>query len=927
MRYRSSIFHTFMYYMLGASFFSILAVGYFWISQEYKLFKLESEQIKHDHIESQKRLVRNEVEKVVDYLYYMRSLREKRLKDSIRDRVYEACDIAENIYNENKSTKSNDEIIRMIKDALRPIRFSDGRGYYFATTIEGIEVLFADRPEYEGTDMLDFRDTRGKYIIRDMIDIVSRDGEGYYEYSWTKPNGPGNDYPKIAYVKLFEPLGFFIGTGEYLDDVEDGIKREILDRIASIRFGTEGYIFVVSYDGVTLMNDTQRELIGLNIWDMSDPNGVKVIQEERRAASVPGGDFIDYVWEKPTTGQKSPKISFVRGIEEWEWMIGAGVYVDEFQHLIEQNRTELTLRIRNNILKISVILLALLAVFYTIARYFTGSIRKSFEVFSRFFENAATMAVPIVSESLRYDEFISLAQSANSMLENRKKAEDALKDSEKRYRRLFEQSYDAVFIHDFDGTIQDVNESATATLGYGKDELLNLTMRQLYPEKAITVFSEGIEHARAHTSHRFESRMLTKNGNEIHVDVSMRVIDASRGIVQEIVRDVTEQKRLEEQLQIRERMDSLGTLAGGIAHDFNNLLAGIMGNLDLLRFGNENRLTSEMQGNIDEAFRACERSAMLIKDIQSLSTGSVAVFTSVDVYSVAREVFAILERTTDRLIEKKIDFDEGRFYVFGKSDQIHQVFLNLGTNAVQAIEEKGVTPGDSITVSAVEYNAGTDDRMGLLPREYIAISFTDTGTGMNDEVRNRAFDPLFSTKQRGTNKGQGLGLAMVYNIVTRGHNGHISIDTAPGFGTTFVMYLPKADFLAEDITEDESADLRGSENILIVEDEEAVREVARKILNNYGYKTITAVNGREGIDLYRMNRESVDLVLLDLTMPVMSGRMVLEELNTVDPDVRVLIASGHSEEEIKNLPAARGYVKKPYKTRELISTIRTILDS
>jgi signal transduction histidine kinase/CheY-like chemotaxis protein len=421
--------------------------------------------------------------------------------------------------------------------------------------------------------------------------------------------------------------------------------------------------------------------------------------------------------------------------------------------------------------------------------------------------------------------------------------------------------------------------------------------------------------------------MLTKSGNEIHVDVIMRVIDASRGIVQEIVRDITEQKRLEEQLQIRERMDSLGTLAGGIAHDFNNLLAGIMGNLDLLRFGNEDRLTREMQGNIDEAFRACERSAMLIKDIQSLSTGSVTAFTSVDVYTVAREVFTILERTTDKLIEKKIDFAEGRFFVFGKSDQIHQIFLNLGTNAVQAIEEKGVAPGDSITVSVAEYTAGTDDPMGLIPKDYIAISFSDTGTGMTDDVRGRAFDPLFSTKQRGANKGQGLGLAMVYNIITRGHNGHIRIDSTPGFGTTFVMYLPKADFIVHDETTGGSADLQGSETILIVEDEEAVREVARKMLIKYGYKTIMAVNSREGVDLFRMNREPIDLVLLDLTMPVMSGRMVLEALYDADPDVKVLIASGHSEEEIKNLSAARGFVKKPYKSSELIKTIRDILDS
>jgi signal transduction histidine kinase len=204
----------------------------------------------------------------------------------------------------------------IIKEDLRPIRFNNGRGYFFATGLDGKEILFADQPELEGQSMLETRDTGGAYVIRDMIELVRREGEGYYRYTWTKPNAQGNDFPKIAYLKYFAPFDGFIGTGEYLDDVEQDIQKEVLERIGKIRFGKEGYVFVVSYDGVTLMTGTQPELIGKNIWDMTDPNGVKVIQEERRAAEKPDGDFIEYLWEKPSTNKILPKISYVMGFPQ-----------------------------------------------------------------------------------------------------------------------------------------------------------------------------------------------------------------------------------------------------------------------------------------------------------------------------------------------------------------------------------------------------------------------------------------------------------------------------------------------------------------------------------------------------------------------------------------------------------------------------------
>lgn len=181
----------------------------------------------------------------------------------------------------------------------------------------------------------------GLFIIKDIIQIAREQGEGYYRYLWTKPNLIGADFPKIAFIKHFEPFDWYIGSGEYLDDVEADIKTEILERIGKIRFGKDGYIFVMDYSGTVLMNDVQRDLIDKNLWELTDPRGVKVIQEERKAVQNPEGGFVNYVWNKPSESKPAPKISFLKGVEDWEWMIGAGLYVDEIENVIATRRAAL----------------------------------------------------------------------------------------------------------------------------------------------------------------------------------------------------------------------------------------------------------------------------------------------------------------------------------------------------------------------------------------------------------------------------------------------------------------------------------------------------------------------------------------------------------------------------------------------------------
>ncbi|MFC1556020.1 PAS domain S-box protein [candidate division KSB1 bacterium] len=389
-----------------------------------------------------------------------------------------------------------------------------------------------------------------------------------------------------------------------------------------------------------------------------------------------------------------------------------------------------------------------------------------------------------------------------------------------------------------------------------------------------------------------------------------------------------DKKKLEEQLQIRQRMDSLGTLAGGIAHDFNNILVGIMGSISMLNMDKDN-LTESQKELLNDANQSCERAANLIQQFQTLSTGIARRKAVVDIHDISTEVFGLLKETTDRLIKKQVKFNKSEFYVTADSGELHQVLLNLATNSAQAIEERGAKDGDYIRVIAEDYEVTTGDTTGLPEGEYVHISFIDTGIGMTEDIMKKAFDPMFSTKDKGMKKGQGLGLAMVYNIVTQINGGHIWIDSKAGKGTTFHIYLPKAspDVEAESkMTNDIEG---GTETILVVDDEPIVIKLTQNMLTDIGYTVLTASGGKEALKVYRKQKEEISAVILDLTMPQMSGKQVLHEISEINPDVKVIISSGHGDEYTKDgvLSKAKGNISKPFKMQDLAQAVRTALDS
>ncbi|MCE5270766.1 PAS domain S-box protein [bacterium] len=530
----------------------------------------------------------------------------------------------------------------------------------------------------------------------------------------------------------------------------------------------------------------------------------------------------------------------------------------------------------------------------------------------------------------------------------RKAWEEELRSSQAELSAIFDSAPLFMALIDEKCRLRKINRSGARTLGRPLPELINRPWGEIfgcanYVEREVTcgcdqvcknctvgnVIRKTFDFGQGFDRYEVQTGVL-RLGERRDVSLllsSTRLIIGGQMMVLLCLEDISERRQLEEQLQLRQRMDSLGTLAGGIAHDFNNLLTGIMGNISMLSM-QAGRLSEVQSQCVRDAERSCQRAGELIRQFQSLSGGFVAERRSVDMYEVGSEVFSLLDKTTDRLIEKAVDFKPGRFYVNANPGELSQVFLNLGTNAVQAIEEKGVSEGDHIRLRASLTLIGQGDPSGLAPGDYVHLTFSDSGVGMSLEVQRRAFDPLFTTKAK-ARKGQGLGLSMVYNIVVRKYGGRVYIESAPGRGSDFHIFLPAVEaILLEE--EHETAELPGgSETILVIDDEEVVQKFVGLSLGNLGYKVLSALDGRTGLELFEKNEDGIDLVLLDLTMPRMSGATVFQKIIARKPEARVLISSGHNDECVDNglVVRAAGYLSKPYTAEDLANVVRRVLDS
>ncbi|HEY4396796.1 MAG TPA: PAS domain S-box protein [Acidimicrobiia bacterium] len=512
---------------------------------------------------------------------------------------------------------------------------------------------------------------------------------------------------------------------------------------------------------------------------------------------------------------------------------------------------------------------------------------------------------------------------------DRKQAESALRQSEERFRALVQHGSDMITVLDADGRIFYTSPSAATILGWDEDEYLGRsTFRLLHPddrERVRQIFADAI--TRPGSTQAIHSRMQHKNGGyRLLESIATNLLDdpAVRGLVINS-RDITERRQLENELLQSQKMEAVGRLAGGIAHDFNNLLTAIGGYTALLL--EEHPENDAIRADLAEIEQATTRGAALVDQLLSFSRRKMLMPSILDLNEVVESTRGLLSRVIGADVELVTRLARKLDGVRADRTQIEQVLLNLAVNARDAMPVGGRLEIETATVTLRARDIAGHIDAAVGPR--VLLSVRDTGVGMDRETQAQVFEPFFTTKEVG--EGSGLGLSTAYGIVTQA-GGHISVDSRPGAGTTFRVYLPAdtGDVPASTPTGHDAAPRTGGETILVVEDESAVRSLARDVLARLGYDVLVASDGRDALKVADRCRRSIHLLVSDVVLPHLRGVEVADRLRARRPGLRVLYISGYTETAIVHdgqLDPGVDFLAKPFRPIDLATRVRAVLDA
>lgn len=806
MKKNFSLHRTLLWSMMLTAFLAVGGMAVFRGLREYGEYSKDIRMLKKKHVAARKEQSRDEVEKVLAYIQYKRSTTERKLKENIRLRVNEALALSGNLYEKYKEKKSSDEIGDMIREALRPLRFHQGRGYFFIYDMKGISILMPFSPNLEGKNLWDLQDSKGQFTIRRFVSMIKEKKEGYLHWHWYKPGNTQNMAEKIGFAKYFAPLDWWIGTGEYTEDAEKDTQQECLAWINNIRYGKDGYIFVYDFAANTLAHYKPQN-IGINRWHFTDPHGVKVLQELIRISQNEEGGYLQYVGSiRPSTGEPAYKLSYAKAVPDWQWMVGTGVYTDEIESIL----TEKNAAAQNEIIKDMLISLAVLAglilFIAAVSGFISGKIMKNFRIFSDFFKKSVTESHPVEEEALFFSEFRELAFTANRMTEERDRSREEI-------------------------------------------------------------------------------------------------------------------RKMEEELQRAQKMESLGRLAGGVAHDLNNVLAAAVSYPEMILM--ELPEDSSIRGPLLSIKTSGLRATAILQDLLSLARSGIPRKEIVSLNRIIRKYLKspAHEQLRSTYPDIRIHFlpAEDLLHICGSPDHLEKAVANLIFNAAESVKTKG-------TVTITTENRYMDRPFSgydtIREGDYCVLKVADEGPGISPEDKEKIFEPFYSKKIMGRS-GTGLGMAVVWATV-HDHGGYIHIDSPDEGGNVFELYF-YASREKETHTEISLKDFSGNgETVLVADDMEDQREIASLMLQKLNYRVHTVADGNAAVEWLTENR--ADILLLDMIMdPRMDGLETYQQVVAIRPGQKAVITSGFPENE--RVAAARklgagAYLRKPYTMEKLGKAIK-----
>lgn len=674
------------------------------------------------------------------------------------------------------------------------------------------------------------------------------------------------------------------------DEAVNQVRDIVRNMIYSDSYG-DNYIFMSSYDGIMLVQPFQPEMELENMWDLRDANGKYIIRSLVEAAmSDEKKGFVSYYYMRPNSTRPELKISYVIGIPELQCYIGTGQYMTD----IRKNQWLYT--------SISLVLsLILLILIFLLVR----------------------------STLLIYDIHNETVARENDEL---KALEAALRRSEKNYRDLFEQSPIGLVLYKMNGDMVTINPTYASMIGYSVDEALKLSYWDLTPRRYVDQEKQMLRNLKVNGKYGpYNKEYIHKNGEFVPVRLNGTLVERDgEYYVWSGIEDIStykqmekEKNNLENQLRQVYKMEAVGTLAGGIAHDFNNLLFPILGYAEQLK--TEVEKGSPIYSGLEVIFNSAVRARDLVKQILTFSRQEDSVENIFKIQPEIKKTLELLRSTIPSTIEIQHSIDSACRSIKGDPTQLNQIIMNLAANGCHAMEAHGgVLKIKLREMAAVGLDFANQE---IHSNAYALLSIEDQGTGIDESIMDKIFDPFFTTKETG--RGTGLGLSVVHGII-KSMDGFIKVNSNMGAGTEFRVFFPIKESLEEIEVNDPGRNDRTirNERILLVDDEDNVLKVEELMLSNLGYRITASANGKEALDIFIRSPDSFDLVITDMTMPIMTGDKLITELRKIRPELPVILCSGYNEtamETIQENHGATEYIHKPILTEDMIKTIDKVL--
>ncbi len=832
-------------------------------------------------------------------------------------------EIAEYFYSKHRSgLLTREEAIKTIEEIF--LNQSIGiSGYIYCLNSQG-DLIIHPNDRIKGTNVASYEFVKQQMALK----------EGYIEYDWKNP-GETKLRPKALYMTYYKPLDWIISVSSYRNEFKYLVDiNEFEKNVLSFKSGKSGYAFVLDKKGKALIHPSLK---GTNLLEQD----IELASSIRQILSMKNGK-LNYLWKNPEEKFAREKTIIFKQLPEYNWIIGATSYVEE----VYAPMTTFTSWLVGGIITF---LACFIALTYVISRSVTRPLEKLILTLGAGSKGDYSIRMDLGS----IDEFGKLGSHFNAFMDrledyheklNREiqktiETQAALVENELKLRGLFNQSFQYTCILSPYGILEEVNQSALEFAGCTESDVLYQpywdTPWWQHDQKCQDEIKKAIQSALNGELVRLETTHMTGNGTIRDIDISIKPILNETGHVEFIVtesRDITdlkqgehERRRMAVQLEKSQKMEAIGTLAGGIAHDFNNILSSIFGYTQLAEMTLDSPLKAKQ--HISQIVKGAQRASGLVQQILTFSRQTEYKKLPLKLHLVVKEALKLLRSSIPTTIEIKTKITTTAM-VNADPTQMHQVIMNLCTNAYHSMLEKGgcltvcLEEVDHIKIGHVHERISHSDH-------YLKLVVTDTGHGMDTKTLEKAFDPYFTTKEIG--RGTGFGLALVHAIVDE-HGGSIHAESHLGKGSIFYIYLPIAKEKRSSFSkESEKANLQtGTETIMVVDDEEDIRELSTELLEAFGYTVFVFENGEKALEAFNREPDKFDLVITDMTMPRMTGATLVQELFKIKKDLPTILCTGYSENISRKEAIRMGikkYLQKPLQNKDLLSAIRETLDN